>query len=233
MGGTNPCGAQEDRNYVGENKNDEFIPTRISSGWRMCVDYRKLNLTTRKDHFPLPFMDQMLERLAGKSFYCFLNGYSGYNQIVINPEDQEKTTFTCPFGTYAYRRMHFGLCNAPTFQRCMMSIFSDYVERIIEVFMDDFTVYGDSFDKYLENLSLILKRCIETNLVLNYKKCYFMVEQGIVLGHVVSSRGLEVDRCYFIIALPLMREGSLFFSRPCRFLSTLYQRFLEDYSTLV
>jgi hypothetical protein len=195
MGGTNPCGAQEDRNHVGEKKNDELIPTRISSGWRMCVDYRKLNLTTRKDHFPLPFMDQMLERLAGKSFYCFLNGYSGYNQIVINLEDQEKTTFTCPFGTYAYRRMHFGLCNAPaTFQRCMMSIFSDYVERIIEVFMDDFTIYGDSLDKCLENLSLILKRCTETNLVLNYEKCYFMVEQGIVLGHVVSSLGLEVDQ---------------------------------------
>jgi hypothetical protein len=95
-------------------------------------------------------MDQMLERLAGKSFYCFLDGYSGYYQIVINPEDQEKTTFTCLFGTYAYRRMPFGLCNAPaTFQRCMMSIFSNYVERIIEVFMDDFTVYGDSFDKCL------------------------------------------------------------------------------------
>ena len=144
----------------------------------MCVDYRKLNLATRKDHFPLPFMDQMLERLAGKSFYCFLDGYSGYNQIVINHEDQEKTTFTCPFGTYAYRRMPFGLCNAPTtFQRCMMSIFSDYVERIIEIFMDDFTVYGDSFYKCLESLSLVLKICIETNLVLNYEKCYFMVEQ--------------------------------------------------------
>jgi hypothetical protein len=137
----------------------------------------------------------MLERLAGKSFYCFLDGYSGYNQIVINHEDQEKTTFTCPFGIYAYRRMPFGLCNAPaTFQRCMMSIFSDYVERIIEVFMDDFMIYGDSFDKCLENLSLILKRCIEINLVLNYEKCYFMVEQGIILGHVVSSRGLEVDQ---------------------------------------
>ena len=89
----------------------------------------------------------MLERLAGHSHYRFLDGYSGHNQIVIAPEDQEKTTFTCPFGTFAYRRMPFGLCNAPaTFQRYMISIFLEYVENIIEVFMDDFSVYGDSFD---------------------------------------------------------------------------------------
>ena len=124
----------------------------------MCVDYRKLNLSTCKDHFPILFMDQMLERLVGKSFYCFLDGYSGYNQIVINPKDQEKTTFTCPCGTYAYRRMPFGLCNAPaTFQRCMMSIFSDYVERIIEVFMDDFTVYGDCLTTFYVRLVLTRK----------------------------------------------------------------------------
>jgi hypothetical protein len=199
----------------------------------MCVDYRKLNLSTRKDHFPLPFMDQMLERLAGKSFYCFLDGHSGYNQIVINLEDQEKTTFTCPFGTYAYTRMPFGLCNAPaTFQRCMMSIFSDYVERIIEVFMDDFTVYGDSFDKYLENLFLILKRCIETNLVLNYEKCYFMVEQGIVLGHVVSSRGLEVDKAKIdvISSLPYpscVREVRSFLGHV-----GFYRHFIKDFSKI-
>nr|GEZ96006.1 retrovirus-related Pol polyprotein from transposon 17.6 [Tanacetum cinerariifolium] len=89
--------------------------------WRVCIDYRKLNDATRKDHFPLPFIDQMLERLAGNDFYCFLNGFSGYFQIPANPPDQEKTTFTCPYRTFAYRRMPFGLCNAPgTFQRCMM-----------------------------------------------------------------------------------------------------------------
>ncbi|GJS37742.1 reverse transcriptase domain-containing protein [Tanacetum coccineum] len=100
-------------------KNDEndLIPTRLVTGWRVCIDYRKLNEATRKDHFPLPFMDQMLERLAGNQFYCFLDGFSGYFQIPIDPKDQEKTTFTCPYGTFAYRRMPFGLCNAPgTFQ---------------------------------------------------------------------------------------------------------------------
>ncbi|XP_038715980.1 uncharacterized protein LOC120009442 [Tripterygium wilfordii] len=140
---------------VVKNDKNELVPTRIQTGWRMCIDYRRLNMVTRKDHFPLPFLDQVLERVAGRAYYCFLDGYSGYNQIEIALEDQDKTTFTCPFGTFAYRRMPFGLCNAPaTFQRCMMSIFSDMVEKIVEVFMDDFSVYGDTYDQCLANLAM-------------------------------------------------------------------------------
>ncbi|GJR23199.1 reverse transcriptase domain-containing protein [Tanacetum coccineum] len=141
------------------NEENELIPTRLVTGWRVCIDYRKLNEATRKDHFPLPFMDQMLERLAGNEFYCFLDGFSGYFQIPIDPQDQENTTFTCPYGTFAYRRMPFGLCNAPgTFQRCMMAIFHDMIEKTMEVFMDDFSVFGDSFDSCLSNLENMLKR---------------------------------------------------------------------------
>ncbi|KAL8147467.1 hypothetical protein AgCh_004972 [Apium graveolens] len=95
------------------NKKNELIPTRTVTGWRVCMDYRKLNKATRKDHFPLPFIDQMLDRLAGHEYYYLLEGYSGYNQICIAPEDQEKTTFTCPFGTFAFKQVSFGLCGTP------------------------------------------------------------------------------------------------------------------------
>ncbi|KAL9241866.1 hypothetical protein vseg_015926 [Gypsophila vaccaria] len=218
---------------VVENQDGVLVPTRVQNGWRVCIDYRRLNAVTRKDHFPLPFIDQMLERLSGKAFYCFLDGYSGYFQIAIAPEDQEKTTFTCPFGTFAYRRMPFGLCNAPgTFQRCMVSIFSEYVENFIEVFMDDFTVHGESFDSCLNHLSLVLQRCVDTNLVLNSEKCHFMVEQGIVLGHVVSSRGIEVDKAKVdtIKSLPYptnVREVRSFLGH-----AGFYRRFIKDFSKI-
>ncbi|GJW42706.1 reverse transcriptase domain-containing protein [Tanacetum coccineum] len=141
------------------NDENELVPTRLVTGWRVCIDYRKLNEATRKDHFPLPFMDQMLERLAGNKYYCFLDGFSGYFQIPIDTKDQEKTTFTCPYETFAYRRMPFGLCNAPgTFQRCMMDIFHDMIKKMMEVFMDDFLVFGNSFSACLSNLEKMLKR---------------------------------------------------------------------------
>ncbi|GJS74304.1 reverse transcriptase domain-containing protein [Tanacetum coccineum] len=180
---------------VVKNDDNDLIPTRLVTGWRVCIDYRKLNEATRKDHFPLPFMDQMLERLAGNQYYCFLDGFSGYFQIPIDPKDQEKTTFTCPYGTFAYRRMPFGLCNAPgTFQRCMMAIFHDMIEKTMEVFMDDFSVFGDSFSTCLSHLEKMLKRCEDTNLSLNWEKSHFMVKEGIVLGHKISKSGIEVDR---------------------------------------
>ncbi|GKD41314.1 reverse transcriptase domain-containing protein [Tanacetum coccineum] len=144
-----------------------------------CVPKKGGNEATRKDHFPLPFMDQMLERLAGNEYYCFLDGFSGYFQIPIDPNDQEKTTFTCPYGTFAYRRMPFGLCNAPgTFQRCMMAIFHDMIEKTMEVFMDDFSVFGNSFSTCLTNLEKMLKRCEDTKLALNWEKSHFMVKEA-------------------------------------------------------
>ena len=218
---------------VVKNDANELVPTRVVTGWRMCIDYRKLNLVTRKDHFPLPFLDQVLERIAGHEFYCFLDGYSGYNQIEIALNDQEKTTFTCPFGTFAFKRMPFGLCNAPaTFQRCMLSLFSDMVENFLEIFMDDFSVYGDSFDLCLANLEKVLMRCKEANLVLNWEKCHFMVNQGIVLGHIVSSEGMKVDKAKIDLIGNLPAPRVVKDVRSFLGHAGFYRRFIKDFSTI-
>ncbi|KAI3465800.1 hypothetical protein Pfo_022463 [Paulownia fortunei] len=125
----NPAMKEVVRNEVLKWLNAGIIYAISDSSWVSPVHVVPKK-ATRKDHFPLPFIDQMLDRLVGYQYYCFLDGYSGYNQIVIAPKDQEKTTFTCPYGTFAFRRMPFGLCNAPaTFQRCMMAIFHDMVDR--------------------------------------------------------------------------------------------------------
>ncbi|GJV62952.1 reverse transcriptase domain-containing protein [Tanacetum coccineum] len=215
------------------NDENELIPTRLVTGWRVCIDYRKLNEATRKDHFPLPFMDQMLERLAGNEYYCFLDGFSGYFQIPIDPKDQEKTTFTCPYGTFAYRRMPFGLCNAPgTFQRCMMAIFHDMIEKTMEVFMDDFSVFGDSFSTCLAHLEKMLKRCEDTNLSLNWEKSHFMVKEGIVLGHKISKSGLEVDRAKVEVIAKLPHPTSVKGVRSFLGHAGFYRRFIQDFSKI-
>nr|GEZ66289.1 reverse transcriptase domain-containing protein [Tanacetum cinerariifolium]GEZ66290.1 reverse transcriptase domain-containing protein [Tanacetum cinerariifolium] len=161
-----------------KNDKNKLVPTRLVTGWRVCIDYRKLNEATRKDHFPLPFMDQMLERLVGNDYYCFLDGLFGCFQIPIDPKDQEKTTFTFPDGTFAYKRLPFGLCNAPgTFQRCMMEIFHDMIGQTMEVFMYDFSVFRNSFSTFLTNLKKMLQRCEDTKLALNWEKSHFMVKE--------------------------------------------------------
>nr|GFB04732.1 reverse transcriptase domain-containing protein [Tanacetum cinerariifolium] len=138
-------------------------------------------------------------------YYCFLDGFSGYFQIPINPRDQEKTTFTCPYRTFAYRRMPFGLCNAPgTFQRCMLAIFHDMVEKTMEVFMDDFSVFENSSENCLSRIDKMLQRNEDTKLCLNLEKGHFMVKEGIVLGHKISKNGIEVDKAKIdvIVKLP-------------------------------
>ena len=129
--------------------------------------------------------------------------------------------------------MPFGLCNAlGTFQRCMMSIFSDMVERTIEVFMDDFFMLGKSFDNCLENLRQALIRCEETNLVLNWEKCHFMVKEGIVPGHWISERGIEVDKTKIETIEKLPLPSSVKGIRSFLGHAGFYRRFRKDFSKI-
>jgi hypothetical protein len=185
----------------------------------MCIDYRKLNKATQKDHFPLPFIDEMLERLANYSFFCYLDGYSCYHHILIHPDDQSKTTFTCPYSTFTYRRMSFGLFNAPaSFQRCMMVVFSDLIEKIMEVFKDDFSVYGKTFEDCLPNLEKVMKRCQMANLVLNWEKCYFMV--------------IEVDKVKIKLILQLPLPTNVNGIRSFLGHAGFYRRFTQNFSQI-
>ncbi|GJW92289.1 reverse transcriptase domain-containing protein [Tanacetum coccineum] len=190
------------------NEENELIPTRLVTRWRVCIDYRKLNEATRKDHFPLPFMDQMLERLADNEFYCFLDGFSGYFQIPIDPQDQEKMTFTrFQDGLFAYRRMPFGLCNASgTFQRCMMLIFHDMIEKTMEVFMDDFSIFGDNFDSCLSKSERY--------------------------GHKISKSGIEVDRAKVDVIAKLPHPTTVKGVRSFLGHAGFYRRFIQDFSKI-
>nr|GFA21930.1 reverse transcriptase domain-containing protein [Tanacetum cinerariifolium] len=177
-----------------KNDENELVPTRLVTGWRVCIDYRKLNEATRKDHFPLPFMDQI---------------------------------------TFAYKRMPFGLCNAPgTFQRCLMAIFHDMIEQTMEVFMDDFSVYRNSLSTCLTNLEKMLKRCEDTMLALNWEKSHFMVKEGIVLGHKISEKGIEVDKEKIEVISKLPHPTTV--KGICSFLehAGFYRRFIKDFSKI-
>nr|GEZ39745.1 reverse transcriptase domain-containing protein [Tanacetum cinerariifolium] len=187
---------------VVENEENELIPTHLVTGWRVCIDYRKLNEATRKYHFPLPFMDQMLERLAENEYYCFLDGFSS-------------------------------LCNAPgTFQRCMLSIFHDLVEKTMEVFMDDFLVFGNSFENCLSRLDKMLQWCEDTNLSLNWEKSHFMVKEGIVLGHKISKNGIEVDKAKINVIAKLPHPTIVKGVRSFLGHAGFYWRFIQDFSKI-
>src|SRR5450759_588711 len=168
---------------------------------RLGQDFRKLNEATKKDHYPIPFTDSVLDIVAGWEVYSFLDGYSGYNQVCIREEDQLKTAFTTEWGVFAFRRMPFGLCNAPgMFQRLMMNIFHDFLRKFLEVFIDDFAVYGKAKD-HVDHLRMTFQRCRETGLKLHPGKCFFAVQEGILLGHKVSKKGIEVDKEKIVVWL--------------------------------
>nr|GEW81819.1 retrovirus-related Pol polyprotein from transposon 17.6 [Tanacetum cinerariifolium] len=178
---------------VVENEDNELILTRLVTGLRVCIDYRKLNEATRKDYFPLSFMDQMLERLAGNQYYCFLDG---------------------------------------TFQRCMMAIFHDMIEKTMEVFMDDFSVFGNSFQSCLSYLERMLKRCEDTNLCLNWEKSHFMVKEGIVHGHKISKQGIEVEKDKVDVITKLPHPTTVKGIRSFLGHAGFYCRFIKDFSKI-
>jgi hypothetical protein len=197
---------------------------------RVCQDFQKLNSTTKKDYFPLPFTDIILDHVAGHQRYNFLDGFSGYNQVFIRMSDQLKTTFTTEWGTFAFNQMPFGLCNAPgTFQRLMMDIFKDFLRHFLEVFIDDFAVFSNQ-EAHLEYLRKTFHQCWETNLKLHPGKCFFGMSSGILLGHIVGPHGLQVDMDKVKTMLALLAPSNVKEIRGFLGCVGYYRRFIEGYA---
>jgi hypothetical protein len=174
---------------------ENLVPVRKKSGEiRLCVDFRNLNRVSLKDNYPLPKMDHILQKVVGSQKISMLDGFSGYNQIMVHPDDQEKTTFTTPWGTFMYAKMPFGLMNAgENFQRAMDIAFADEKDKFIVIYLDDITVYSVSDDEHLKHLRRDFQKCRKFGISLNPKKSNFGMEEGKLLGHIISKEGIKID----------------------------------------
>eukprot|EP00253_Pinus_taeda_P005732 PITA_05732 len=171
---------------------------------RVCIDFRDLNKACPKDNYPMPFIDQIIDECAGNEIISFMDGFSGYNQISIRPKDQHKTTFICPWGTFTYRKMPFGLKNAgATFQQAMSYAFRD-IKHIIKAYLDDLVAHSQKRTDHPSHLRMVFERCRFYKIRLNPTKCVFAVTSGRLLGSIVSNEGIQVDpfKVEAIVRLP-------------------------------
>ena len=172
-----------------------LVPVRKKNGEiRICIDFRNLNKASLKDNYPLPKMDLILQNIVGSQRMSMLDGFSRYNQILVHPDDQEKTAFTTPWGTFMYAKMPFGLMNAgATFQRAMDIAFVEEKDKSVVVYLDDITVFSKREEDHLKHLERILLKCRRFGISLNPTKSIFALTSGKLLGHIISEEGIRID----------------------------------------
>jgi hypothetical protein len=171
------------------------VPVRKKSGEiRMCVDFINLNRASKKDNYPVPPMEQLLQTVSGSKIFSLLDGFSGYNQVLVSKEDRLKTAFRTKWGTFSYKRMPFGLINVgETFHRAMDVDFRGLINKCVVVYLDDVIVYSKNREDHIQHLTQILERCRKYDISLNPKKTIFGVEEGKLLGHIISQAVICID----------------------------------------
>lgn len=206
---------------------------KADGGLRLCVDYRRLNSKTKRDAFPLPRIDESLDALGGAQVFSTIDLASGYHQVAVHEKDRPKTAFTTPFGLYEYRRMPFGLCNAPaTFQRLMQASMSDLVFQIVLIYLDDLLVYSSTFHEHLVRLETVLKRLRETGLKVKIAKCHFLQAEVRFLGHQVSAGGVSTDPDKISAVREWPVPSTLKELRSFLGFCSYYRRFIEGFSQI-
>uniref|UniRef100_A0A3B1KBC2 Gypsy retrotransposon integrase-like protein 1 n=1 Tax=Astyanax mexicanus TaxID=7994 RepID=A0A3B1KBC2_ASTMX len=187
-----------DKGVISESSSPWAAPVvmvrKKDGSWRFCVDYRKLNAVTHKDAFPLPRIEETLTTLTQAEWFTTLDLASGYWQVGVHPDDQPKTAFATPLGLYHFRRMPFGLCNAPaTFQRLMQHCLRGQVAEFLFVYLDDIIIHSADFSLHVQHLEQVFERLSRYGLKLRSDKCKLFRRQVKFLGHVVNKQGVHPD----------------------------------------
>ena len=200
---------------------------------RLFVDFRNLNLACKKDNYPLPNMETLLQRVTGSGMMSLLDGFSRYNQVWVKKEDHHKTTFTTPWGTFEYIRMPFGLTNAgATFQRAMDYAFKGLIGKFIEIYQDDLTVFSKDGISHINHIRQVFDRCREYGISLNPAKSVFGVTEWKLLGHIISKDGIKIDpeRIEAIQKIPLPHNLKSFQSFLGK--TNFLRRFIPNYAKI-
>jgi hypothetical protein len=200
---------------------------------RFCVDYRKLNAITKKDAYPLPRIDEMLNALSGSQWFSTLDLASGYWQVAMHPNDREKTAFVTRYGTYEFNVMPFGLCNAPaTFQRLMDRVYSKIAWKFVVVYLDDTVVYSRTFTDHLKHLREVFTRIRQAGLRLNIEKCSFWMQRLPFLGHIISPQGIAPDPQKIEAVQKIQPPKNVTQLRSFLGLVGYYRQFIRDFSSI-
>ena len=209
------------------------LVTKKNGKKRFCVDYRKLNAVTKKDQYPLPRIDEMLDSLAGATYFSTLDLMSGYWQVKVHPEDREKTAFITRYGTYEFNVMPFGLCNAPaTFQRLMNKVYKGIAYKYVVVYLDDTNVFSRTFDDHIKHLREVFTRIREAGLKLNIEKCNFWMKRLPFLGHIIEEKGISPDPDKIIAVQKIQPPKSVTQLRSFLGLAGYYRRFIKHFSSI-
>ncbi|GET63041.1 enzymatic polyprotein, putative [Rhizophagus irregularis DAOM 181602=DAOM 197198] len=204
-----------------------------TGNYRFCIDYRKLNNVTKSDEYPLPRIDELLEKFRKGSWFTSLDLAAGYHQVEMAEEDKEKTAFICSQGLYEYNVMPFGLKNAPgTFQRLMDKILKEYIGEFVTVYLDDIMIYSEDFEEHIEHVDKVLSKLRENNMIVKLKKCQFGLRNINFLGHIVGRDGLRPDKEKVEKIENMRRPKTVTEVRSFLGLCSYYRRFIKGFSKI-